>query len=145
MKQENGYFIWNKGEVTPLSDHFGTQEFSCHCENKDCIEQRVSEDLINRLEWLRAASNGTLHINSGFRCEKYQQELEKSGANTVVAKNSQHCLGNAADIASSPLQPLQLLVLIKHKFNAYGIARNWIHVDLRLPHADGTDRTWKYY
>lgn len=145
MKQENGYYIWNKGERVALSDHFGTQEFTCHCDFDNCKEQRIAEELITRLEWLREASNGPLSINSGFRCAEYQKKLVDEGVNTVVAKKSTHELGDAADVASSPLQPLQLLDLAKFKFYSVGIGRNFLHLDLRPLHPDGTPRRWKYY
>lgn len=144
MIKKNGYYYWVKGDSEHLSDHFNTTEFACKCDNDDCLLQKISEDLINRLEWLREASKGPLKITSGFRCAKHQKALAESGVNTVVAKLSTHEMGQAVDVMSSPLQPLQLLELAKIKFFSIGTARNFLHLDLRPAHPDGTPRRWKY-
>lgn len=144
MKIENGYYIWSKGDKLDLSPHFKTSEFSCKCSHDDCIEQKVAIELIDRLEKIRVASKSRMEITSGYRCSKHQEDIRKSGISTVVAKKSQHELGNAADIKLLSLTVPNSLPFILVFFDSVGFARNFTHVDLRPTRADGTKRTWNY-
>jgi uncharacterized protein YcbK (DUF882 family) len=143
MKQINiidGYYIWDKGEVIWINNYFKTSEFSCKCENKECIQQRISVDLINRLTEMREHVNSPMRIHSAFRCSKHQEHIRNSGVSTVVAKKSTHELGNAVDISVSKLTAPELVKVAEFKFKSIGIANNFIHVDLR----DDKLRRWKY-
>lgn len=140
VKQENGYYIWTKGENEFLSNNFKTGEFSCQCKNADCVEQKIAIELIDHLQWLREASNSPVRLHSGFRCKKHQDALRASGTLTVVAtKTSQHELGNAVDVSSSRLTSGELLKLAELKFESIGIASNFLHLDLRQG-----KRRWNY-
>lgn len=131
-----GYYFWQKGVNKPLSANFGTKEFTCQCSNSDCEWQMVSKELIEKLQRLRTNMDSGITITSGYRCEKHQAKLAMSGLQT--AKNSQHVLGNAADISSSNLSRLHLLS--KGHFKAIGVAKTFLHVDLR----SDKYRTWTY-
>lgn len=140
MKKENGYFIWDKNEKEKLSENFSTEEFECQCKYDDCKEQKISEDLIKRLQEIRTEIKTRLDVTSGFRCTKHQQALAKKGVNTVVAKKSQHELGNAADVRAPSLTPHALLQVAEFRFQSIGIATNFLHLDLR----DDKKRRWNY-
>jgi len=140
IKIENGYYIWNKGENLWMNNWFKTKEFECKCTNKECIDQRISVELIDRLTKLRLEVNSPIRINSGFRCSKHQEAIRNSGVSTVVAKKSTHELGDAADISvSSLIVPVTVPFAEKH-FKSIGVANNFLHVDLR----DDKVRRWKY-
>ena len=140
IKIENGYYVWNKGENLWMGNWFKTKEFECKCTNKECIEQRIAVELIERLTKMRLEVNSPIRVNSGFRCSKHQEAIRNSGTSTVVAKKSTHELGHAADISvSSLIVPVTVPFAEKH-FKAIGVANNFLHVDLR----DDKVRRWKY-
>ncbi len=123
-----------------MNNWFKTKEFECKCTNKECIDQRISVELIDRLTKLRLEVNSPIRINSGFRCSKHQEAIRNSGVSTVVAKKSTHELGDAADISvSSLIVPVTIPFAEKH-FKSIGVANNFLHVDLR----DDKVRRWKY-
>lgn len=147
MKTEDLEFIyWDKLDPdTKLSDHFKQSEFSCQCNYPECIQQKVSKELLRRLENFRGAAGKPLTVTSGFRCQKHQEDLAKNKVNTVVASKSQHELGTAADVANSSLMVSELMDLAKKVgFESIGYAFNFLHVDLRPKRNDGTLRIWKY-
>lgn len=140
IKIENGYYIWSKGENLWLNNWFKTKEFECKCNNKECKEQKISVELIDRLTKLRVEVNSPIRITSGFRCKKHQEEIRNSGVSTVVAQKSTHELGDAADISvSSLIVPVTIPFAAKY-FKSIGIANNFLHVDLR----DDKVRRWNY-
>lgn len=140
IKIENGYYIWTKGDNLWLNNWFKTKEFECKCTNKECIEQKISVELIKKLTTIREYTKSPMRITSGFRCSKHQESIRNSGVSTVVAKKSTHEKGDAADISVSSLTPLNLLPIVEKQFKSIGIANNFLHVDLR----DDKERRWKY-
>lgn len=140
IKTQNDYYIWNKGENIWLNNWFKTKEFECRCSHKDCVEQKISIELVNRLTEIREEVGSPMRVTSGFRCSAHQEDIRKSGTSTVVAKKSTHELGNAADISVSRLTTPELVLVAAKKFKSIGIAMNFIHVDLR----DDKERRWKY-
>lgn len=140
IKIENGCYTWKKGDSFWINNWFKTSEFSCKCKHPECIEQKISIELINRLTDIREEVKSPMRIHSGFRCSAHQADIRKSGVSTVVAKKSTHELGNAADISVSRLIPAELMHVAARKFHSIGIALNFIHVDLR----DDKVRRWNY-
>jgi uncharacterized protein YcbK (DUF882 family) len=138
---ETGYYTWTKGTDVKLSDHFTTHEFACPCTHPECQEQRLSADLVDRLERFRIALGSPVKVSSGggYRCSRYQADLRARGYETAKGV-SQHELGNAADLASQEHTGLELAVQAGFFFRAIGTARTWIHVDTR---ADKL-RRWEY-
>ena len=155
------YFTWPKGTVVQISEFFTSNEFDCHCEFKECREQKISLELIRRLDWLRRACNSPLRVHSGYRCAAYQQKIRDDASAqakeneerkkhglpplpitlTVVATTkSTHELGHAADVSASNLKTNELLNLAASKFKSIGIALNFLHLDLR----DDKERRWNY-
>jgi uncharacterized protein YcbK (DUF882 family) len=144
VKAENGYYRWRKGDRIKINEFFSTHEFSCQCEHVDCVEQKISEDLIERLSSLRKSKNTSITITSGFRCKKHQEDIRNSGVSTVVAKVSQHELGNGADVKLKGLSVEEWLEDAKKLFSYIGIAKTFLHVDTRPAKVQGTHVTWKY-
>jgi len=140
MREEDGCHVWTKGEVYPINKYFSTGEFSCKCTHKECVEQRVDKELISKLTALRELANEPLIITSGFRCPAHQKDVEASGQSTIVAKNSQHELGKAADIKTTRMPIKDFVQLAERTFHAIGIASNWCHLDLR----SDKERRWYY-
>jgi uncharacterized protein YcbK (DUF882 family) len=150
MRIENGYFIWNKGEREKLSEYFSTNEFDCLCHYNDCVEQRISKDLINKLTLVRIENKGPLYVTSGFRCGNHQQDLRnqlnkgKSNLTVVASKVSQHELGNAADISPRIGTIAKLRSIVESVFDNIGLAKTFLHVDIRPKKQDGSKRIWNY-
>jgi uncharacterized protein YcbK (DUF882 family) len=150
MHLENGYYVWNKGERVKLSDYFSTQEFDCQCHYSDCVEQKISEDLINKLSLVRIENKSPLYITSGFRCGKHQQDLRnqlnsgKKSLTVVASKVSQHELGNAADISPRIGTISKLRKVVDLVFDSIGLAKTFLHVDTRPKKQDGSKRIWNY-
>lgn len=132
---------FNKGERVNLSKHFNVREFQCPCDYEDCKETKIDQDLIAKLEKMREEA-GPLRINSGFRCQHYQDELRARGYETS-AGISQHTLGRASDVmrADEGSVGLELeKIARKAGFKAVGVGSSFIHVDLR----DDKERRWEY-
>jgi uncharacterized protein YcbK (DUF882 family) len=118
------FYIWDKSEKQQLSKHFSTEEFECKCKMPTCKEQRISKELVDKLQTLREDVGIPLVVTSGFRC--LDHNIAIGGA-----KSSQHLLGNAVDVRIGDLNRL-LDLCIKH-FKAVGDGRlkGFIHVDVR--------------
>jgi uncharacterized protein YcbK (DUF882 family) len=133
----NNYYYWTKGSDLQLSPHFHSKEFTCHCANKECVQQKVSKKLVEKLEAVRVSSGLSITVTSGYRCRAHQQSLKESGLQTA-AGISTHELGHAADIRAINLKVLQYEV--SKQFLAIGVASTFLHVDLR----DDKKRRWFY-
>jgi hypothetical protein len=134
LKEDNGYYIWDKGQVFKLSDHFSTKEMNCHCKYETCKEQRISKELIQRIENIRVEVNQPLIVTSAFRCKEHQNYIRNSGQSTVVAKKqSQHELGNAVDILPKDEKDIRgkFLEICKKQFTTIGLSDKFLHVDMR--------------
>lgn len=122
-----------------LSDHFSTKEMSCHCSYEACVEQRISKDLITRIEQIREDIKEPMIITSAFRCTPYQEHLRASGVNTVVAKKSTHELGDAVDMVPRSGMIKDFEADCAKQFESIGLASNFLHLDTRKGY-----RRWKY-
>lgn len=117
----------SNGEMK-ISEHFKVKEFFCKC--KECSETLIDSELILRLERMRALT-GPLSITSGYRCQAYQDALRKAGFETATGV-SQHTLGRAADVLNGVMLGAELEDCArKAGFEAVGVGRTWVHVDLR--------------
>lgn len=144
MKAEEGYYRWKKGDKLKINDYFVTSEFSCQCKHVECVDQKISEDLIQRLSQLRKTKGVPMSITSGFRCHKHQEDIRNSGVSTVVAKVSQHEIGNAADVKFNSLSIDQWIEDAKALFTYIGLANTFLHLDTRPAKVKGEHITWKY-
>lgn len=137
MKIENGYFVFNKGDNIQLSPHFRSNEMQCQCQYPTCEEQRIAQDLINRLENTRNDYNDSVSVTSGFRCHQHQLDLGAAGAETATGL-SQHELGNAADIKALDMD--KLFKSAENNFQAIGVSKRFLHCDTRSDKI----RRWTY-
>ena len=140
IQTKDGYYSWTKGNDLWINNWFKTKEFECRCTNKECVDQKIAVELIEKLTAIREYTKSPMRISSGFRCSKHQEAIRNSGTSTVVAKKSTHEKGDAADISVSSLTTLNLLLVAEKQFKSIGIANNFLHVDLR----DDKIRRWKY-
>lgn len=138
-ENEDGYYIWNKGDNLVLSKFFNSREFDCQCKFPECKQQKISKALITRLDSLRKDCNQPLIITSGFRCHKHQDEIRASGVSTVVAKKSTHESGDAADVRPKDGNIETFLKLASKYFSSIGLAKKFLHLDTRPDY-----RRWDY-
>ena len=132
-QSEPGFYIWNKGDNISLSKYFSTKEFSCHCHFPDCKKQKISKSLVAKLGDIREEIGQPMVVTSAFRCQKYQAFLRAAGVNTVVAKASQHELGEAADIVPLDQKDIKgkFLDICGKYFDSIGLSDHFLHVDER--------------
>lgn len=129
---------FKKNEHKKLSKSFQSGEFECRCAT-DCGTQRISPEMIIKLQKVRDALGSPLIITSAFRCADHQARLRASGIKTATGQST-HELGIAVDISVQTSKMPKLFQLLQEHFKAIGIARNFYHVDLR----DEKERRWKY-
>lgn len=130
---------FKKKENKSLSKNFSSIEFECRCQK--CDDQKISEDLINKLQKVREEFGKAIKVTSGYRC------LDHNIAIGGATKSS-HIDGLAADITPVILNfdDLDLLYEICYNiFDNIGDGRNkgFIHVDVREPKPTGK-RHWIY-
>ena len=108
-----------------MTPHFTRKELACPC----CGQCEMDEYFLDTLEHIRVECGFPLHVNSGFRCEKHNRELEGS------SPSSQHLLGRAADIDTSRLSPEMKHKLAEVAFNSgirgFGVYKTFFHLDVR--------------
>ena len=106
-----------------IAKHFNLSEFACPC----CNLVMLHPKLLAKLVELRNILERPVHINSGYRCPKYNQKV-----GGVV--NSYHCIGLAADIQ---VKDISLIDLLGHAeeidFTGIGFyeKKNFLHLDVR--------------
>ena len=111
----------------PTSEHFSESELSCHCCGKGV--EKINPRLLELLEQLRANVGGPLEISCAYRCPSHNREV--GGVD-----NSQHVLGNAADVQTPDYEwchtPEQLKWFCEQlPFDGVGIYSWGCHVDVR--------------
>ena len=107
-----------------ISENFSRSEFECHC---GCGFDTVDAELISALELVRSKFKRPIHIISGARCEKHNNEVGGAG-------KSQHILCKAADFIVKDVSPLRVHEALLSLFpGIYGIGnyRRWTHLDVR--------------
>lgn len=85
---------------------------------------------MEQLDFARTIAGVPFIINSGFRCENYQDELKSQGFETAKGL-SPHEKGMAVDIRcdNPQVRPVILTALKEVGFDRFGLAHNFIHVD----------------
>lgn len=133
------FYTWKKGEDIQFTEHFSSKEFTCQCSNSDCVDQKISKNLVENLEKCRQEFGKAVMINSGYRCPKHNVAIGG-------AKNSQHIHGKAADTRPKILTTDTMdewFKVVSSSFKALGIAQSFIHVDVR--EMEGPSRKIWYY
>ena len=104
-----------------LSQHFSKWEFRCR---DDCGEFKISLDLIEKLENMRADIGVPIYVNFGFRCKAHNKSIGGS-------ETSAHLHGEAADIACNGSLDRHLKLREAYRqFQRIGIHKDFIHVDV---------------
>ena len=73
--------------------NFKVSEFTCHC---GCGKNNIDQRVINMAQTIRDAIKVPIHVNSGCRCDAYNESPPVGGV-----KGSYHTLGLAADLSCS--------------------------------------------
>ena len=112
--------IGESGE--PTWKFFDRAEFSCRCGN---CENKIQNELIDKLDKAREISGVSYKINSGFRCLDHNTSIGGS-------KTSLHMAGRAADIhvPSSAARYQILKGLFAAELDRVLIYRTFIHADI---------------
>ena len=124
----------NIDEFEWMWPHFGLDEFVCGCRRireaglDGCTLVQVRQSLLTALEAIRSQlGNRPIRVTSGYRCPRY---------NALIGgvPNSQHILGNAADIQIQGIAPLQVADVAEPIIaDKGGIGRypTFTHIDVR--------------
>lgn len=102
--------------------YFKHSEFTCN----ETGENEIKDEFIERLDELREACGFPFKVNSGYRSPRHSIERKKHRAGT-------HAQGIAADIkVSNGIQRRKIVEeALRLGFNGVGIARGFVHVDIR--------------
>ena len=112
--------------------YFTLSEFNCGCGGDNCKGDKMDKDFLIKLDEARHIANQSFKINSGVRCDDYQEELRKRGYKTAKKGQSPHLKGLAADISVTDSSSRWVVInsLLLAGFTRIGIADTFIHVDL---------------
>lgn len=111
--------------------YFVLDEFKCPC----CGKNNIHAEVVSKIDRVRTLMGIPLHINSGSRCAKHNEEIGGKS-------RSLHLIGCAIDVSTSnmtPDQSHQLLYLLFTEFNGIGIGKTYVHADIRT-----IRETWIY-
>lgn len=108
------------------SKYFSVAETQCHC---GCGKNVINPILLQKLDMLREKIGGPVEISCAYRCPTHNAEVGG-------VSNSQHVLGNAADVQTPNYghcnTPQQLAWYAEQcGFDAIGIYEWGCHVDVR--------------
>jgi len=109
-----------------LSRNFSKHEFTCRC----CGRIEINPRLVDALQELRDLAGLPVGVTSGYRCPDHNRAVGG-------AKQSQHLLGNAADIVVKGRSVAEMHTLAEQvpAFRDGGIGvypeQGFIHVDVR--------------
>ena len=106
-----------------ISPYFNLSEFACPC----CKRVMLHPKLLVKLIELRKILERPIHITSGYRCTKYNNQIGGM-------LNSYHCIGLAADIKVKDINLIELLGYAEDvDFNGIGFyeKKNFLHLDVR--------------
>ncbi len=98
----------------------------CTCGHPDCDKRSVTQETLNRVQFVRNLADRGLTVTSGGRCVNHPNELVR-----VTPADHQKCI--AVDISCrGGVERAELVNLgIKCGFNAIGIARTFVHLGCR--------------
>lgn len=143
--------------MTKLSEHFSLDEMDCHDPQYPTPPWAIEplKKLCVVLELVRAHFCKPVTITSGFRPTAYQAKLfaeavKKYGSQEAARQhvappgNSQHELGNAADIQIAGVSPRDVAKFAKTLKGVGGVGTyaTFTHIDVR-PHVPGKPATWE--
>jgi len=116
-------------------DYFTREEFACQYTG----DNEISDDLLLKIDLLRARCGFPFVITSGYRSEDHPIERKKEKAGT-------HAQGIAADIKVSNGTQRYTIVeeAIKMGFTGIGVADGFVHVDIRNLDGNEAPVMWCY-
>lgn len=111
--------------------YFKREEFDC----SETGENQMEERFIALLDTVRHECGFPFQINSGFRSIKHSKEIVKE-------KGGMHTKGIACDVRVRDGRERFLVAAtaIEHGFTGIGVAKTFVHVDLR----ETTPVMWTY-
>ena len=110
--------------------YFTRAEFKCKCGGRYCngYPAEIDINMVKIADEIRSRIGKPIHINSGLRCKTHN-------ANVGGVSNSQHLLGNAADlgcpIGCTPAQMASIAEDIMGDTGGIGTYSWGIHIDTR--------------
>ena len=119
----------NAGTVWDEIKYFKKPEFACKC-GKYCdgYPAEIDMNMVKIADEIRSRIGKPIHINSGLRCKTHN-------ANVGGVSNSQHLLGNAADLGCpsgcTPAQMASIAEDVMGDTGGIGIYSWGIHIDTR--------------
>ena len=117
--------------MAKISENFDSSEFKCKCCG-ELPKGGMNHKLIDLLQTIRENIGASITIMSGYRCEAHNKKVGG-------VKNSQHCLGTAADIRVAGMDADDVQhFLVKHfnnQIGGIGCYDTFTHVDVRNGHA----------
>ena len=118
-----------------MAKYFDRDEFACQYTGNNEIEDKF----IEKLDKLREACGFPFIITSGYRDPSHPIEAKKTKAGT-------HAQGIAADIkVNNGLQRFKIVEkAIALGFTGVGVARGFVHVDIRNPDDTTPFVMWTY-
>ncbi len=112
-------FTWEEFERSETAQKNGIDN---SIPETEAIKMPIRSLVVNLLQPLRNAVGQPLIINSGYRCRELNKLLNG-------AKNSQHCLGEAADVrAADPLLLAQYVKRKKLPFDQMILYSSFVHL-----------------
>lgn len=117
--------------------YFTINDFRCrHCD--ELPENGMNQILLDKLDALRESVGVPVYISCGYRCPTHNAEVGG-------VENSQHVLGNAADIYTDNLSVDELAsAAIEAGFDGIGryYGDEFVHVDVRDNGESPNEYTW---
>lgn len=104
-------------------------DFACKC---GCGENLIKDEIVKLCNEIQNEVGGSLTINSGYRCKTHNSSVGGKS-------NSQHLLGNAADISCSNIPNLKKVckrMQAASKIGGLGLYPTFVHIDI------GSHRSW---
>lgn len=120
-----------------MSKYFSTEEMVCHCCGT-LPDGGINPILLDKLDALREAIGKPIHVDCMYRCPSHNAEVGG-------VPNSQHLLGNAADIFVNGMSVDDLAgMAVSVGFDGIGRYYNdgFVHVDVRDDGNSPNGYTW---
>ena len=109
-----------------ITKNFSTDEMACSC----CGKSDMDKEFMRSLQAIREEMQSPLKISSGFRCEKHNERVSKTG------KAGPHTHARAADIIISGADAVRLFdIARKYGMTGIGVKQNGPH-NKRFIHLD---------
>ena len=114
-----------------LTKNFSKSEFdcSCGCDMPLGVLHNVQK-LANQLQILRDIIGTPIQLNSGYRCDDYNDNVVKG------SKKSQHKLGKASDIVIADMTPQETFELIDLLINEGELLQGGLSAYATFTHYD---------